>query len=1192
MIPIRRYFAALCVLAVTVFSSTADAQSADAFSLESTFRGGEVIVAPQQSVIVDVLLRSTTPNANVPVPLTLTAALTNLALPDRPVIARFTTQITPNVPLPISFVTPDKDGIYEIALNVTERTEARPSLLPRSIGQFPTVFSISVESRRPFVVLGSQVSPRITGDWTLKDTRNISPMYDAPEYRLNGEPARRLLPQLPKITDFPKPAELLRLPRPFNRRDTATSTSEPLIIPLGIDTGVPAPYTHRLLRLPPSSGNVLMQSEQHPDFAALSPAGTGGCTWTLLPIEAEIGKPYLIEIDYPVNVPQTLEVGIVDAAVAYRLEHENGTFHGLLNTAASIHVAEEIVQDAYTETVATHRLFFWATSEQRHLVLVNRQPHREALFRNIRISQVVVPRTQEERLPTLFEGTALRKRIGHILGNDAGMVAPEYALAHVYKKCSQLLDIMSRGGYDGVTLTVLSRHSAFYPQETFNGLEMTFRRFTSEGLTLIPAIEFDMPIPSLERWLQQQPATAAEICIGDPALHHYNLLSPIVQQAMAETVLELVDRFGHHSSFGGVAIVLSPDTYAQLPFALYPPDDYTFTQFQQATAETLGIPFPEEQQSVARLQFLQSNPKVWEAWVRWRAAKVSGFYADLAKQVTAKRGDARFYLLGGAMFNEPGIQLFCAPTLPRNFTALQAIQLLGFDLPLIAQTESLHFLKPVHIADTNHRGSNHSYNGLDFADTAALFSKSGMLTGVQFVHNDNNYFVTTPAHIQSRKRFVRQLAQTDVLMFIDAGVSLPFGQEPALFDLLNTYRRLPPVPFLTFRHLENQPLTIRYHPSPDGMLMYIVNDAPFSVEADFVFTAEPESRITELTGHRMIRHLAGTPTHQGTPTPSRHTWRASLLPYDLLAIQISDANANIESVAVHRPPAVDVALRQRKEELAHRVHAAQGGVQFTGLVNADFESPVFDMHFRNSYGNRTTQTPILLSETEVIIPGWQRYGNSLTAQVDRTVVGKGECSVKITNNSPELGTFLSEPFALPTTGRLDVAMLVGVPADVPSLPISVVLSANHQGQTFYRSASVGETMMPPPANVAPQNGVRWQPVRVSFRLPLDSLEEVRIGVQSSGSGTVWIDDFALYHVSFSPKEVAELLKQLPVAEQRYSSGRVSELMLLLEGYWTQFLFEHVPTPLPVVAVAKAPIAKEIPAPPPTLYQRMQGWFGR
>jgi hypothetical protein len=656
---------------------------------------------------------------------------------------------------------------------------------------------------------------------------------------------------------------------------------------------------------------------------------------------------------------------------------------------------------------------------------------------------------------------------------------------------------------------------------------------------------------------------------------------------MAEMVLDLVDRFGQHSSFGGVAIVLSPETYAQLPFALYPPDDNTFSQFRQDTGNEIDVPFPDElhlrqtlptqqflaQKNAKRLQFL-NDPQVWDKWVRWRAAKVSGFYADLAKQVSARRTDAPLYLLGGTMFDHPEMQEYCRPTLPNNFAPLLALQLLGFDLSLLSQAELLHFLKPVQISESK----NYSYDSLNSADTVSFFAKSGIVPGVQFVHTDTDYFVTTPAYVQSRKRFVRQLAQADVFMFMDSGASLPFGQEPAMFDVLSTYRKLPHVPFQTFqpppeKSATLQPLTVRYNHSPDGLIVYIVNDAPFSAEADFVFSADTSSRMTELTGHRMIRSLSRSPQRNGW-----HTWRASLSPYDLLAIHISDANTNIESVSVHCPPSLcgtEGVLKQKVDTLHQRIHAAQSGVLWEGLFNADFEWTL------DAAGG---------------IVGWQCLGQSLTVQLDKVAAYKGQNSVKLTNSSSEAGTFLSQPLNIPATGRLCVSMYVGVPLDCKSLPMSVVLSAKHRDKPVYRSVPVEDTLMPCFANVEPKQGVRWHQLLVPFgRLPLDSLEEVRIGIQYSGSGTVWLDDITLYPVLFSANEILELQMRLVVADKYCTSGKVSDLTSLLESYWTQFLFRHVPDsiPQPTVAASKPPIAEEVhdPPKPQSWFQRAKDWVG-
>jgi hypothetical protein len=1187
---------------------TVEAQIAppvQAVSLDYAFRESNGIFMPQQSVILDVMLRA--PNASAPY--TLRATLIDLSLPNRPALNTFSTQITPHVSLPISFVTPYKEGPYEIVLAAVQ--EGMSSRLPMPMGQREVLAS------RQFVVISPHVSSRRVGDWILSEQREL-PLVDA---SFADSPSRRLLPhfpkvgELPRIADFPRSAgvqrvqtlvheagSMLKLPH-FGRRDASTLSPDEL------EQMLDRYYTdskRHFLRLPALPGYVPEPSEQYPSFFALAVAEHGNCVWYSLPIEVELGKPYLVEIDYPVGVPQTLGVAIVDG---FSHQEHDGGFEGIVNSAVNIHVAEEMVQDTPTETTATHRLLFWGGTEQPELVFVNRQPHRQALFRNIRVSQITSGRQDDQRFPRLFEaglpeGQTQRKRIGQFLGTNAfqhlansslsrAILSHEMSWQEAYDGCSRLMDILCRGGYDGVTLTVCSADSALCPIFTLDGqeankrlnvLEMMFQRFDGEGLTLIPAIQFDMPIPSLERLLQQYPAAVEEILMGNPEHRLYNLLHPDVQQAMAEVVRELVARFQHHSSFGGVAIILSPETYAQLPFIPYPPDDYTFAQFRQEMEHELGISFPEEQRlrqtmpmqqflaqkGMERLRFLHSNPQIWEAWIRWRMAKVSRFYTDLAQQVSAQRADAPLYLLGGTMLDQAEIQDFCVPTLPRNFTPLQALRRLGFD-PSLLNSESLHFLRPVQISETK----QYRYESLNSADTASLFSKSGSLSGVQFVHTDTHYFVTTPAHVQSRKRFVRQLAQADVLMFMDGGVSLPFGQETALFDLLNTYRRIPPVSFLTFQPpAENpaplQPLIVRYKNLPDGMIVYIINDAPVAVEADFLFSARPGSSMTELTGQRMIRSFSNV------QRSDRYGWRASLLPYDLLALRISDPNADIVSVSVHHPPALcstNGILKQKVDELSQRIQTARNGLLWEGLTNADFE-----LHTDAAGG----------------IVGWQCFG-TLNAQLDQANASKGQHSVRLTNGSAEAGTFLSHPFNIPATGRLGISMFVGIPENASSLPMAVILTAKHRGQIFNRIVPVGESLMPSLAKVEPNNGVRWHRLVVPFEhLPLESLEEVRIGVQYLGNGTLWLDDITLSPVRFSRNEIAELQKMLFVAAERHSAGRISDLTSLLEDYWTQFLFQHIPasTPQPAIALPKPPVATETPPPPkPTWYQRVRGLFG-
>jgi hypothetical protein len=74
------------------------------------------------------------------------------------------------------------------------------------------------------------------------------------------------------------------------------------------------------------------------------------------------------------------------------------------------------------------------------------------------------------------------------------------------------------------------------------------------------------------------------------AAPYYNPLDDRVQAAMNDVVRELVERYGRHPAFGGVALQLGPSSYAQLPGQYWGYDDRTIDQFTKET----GVQVPGE----------------------------------------------------------------------------------------------------------------------------------------------------------------------------------------------------------------------------------------------------------------------------------------------------------------------------------------------------------------------------------------------------------------------------------------------------------------------------------------------------------------------------------------------------------------------------------------------------------------------
>ncbi|MDR0522304.1 MAG: hypothetical protein LBH00_10695 [Planctomycetaceae bacterium] len=1038
--------------------------------LRYLFRNGNNIASPNQNITLDI--------EPVPGGITPHAVLAACGKPVPPQVLTLFSQSNPSVSgaFFLSFAAPEKEGLYEII--ISGNAAAAPALLPPLRRPPRTEYA-----RIPFAVIAPKINARTTGDPSLLPKNEL----------LNSHDSRRsLLPfpkvaELPRITDFPKPSHLLRLPAFGERKE-------------------PEP--------------------EQPVISGLDP-----------------GKPYLLEFDCPSDDPQ------------------------------------EIFQDKNADRT-TAQYLFWAAAAEMPL-----PEFLAAADRNLRLSEILPASPADRRLPKLFEGISLRKRTAYINSTKFSPAFTESTdIKPVYEAALRLIDLLSRGGFDGVTMPVHPGH-----------LELLFRLFDREELTLIPAVEFNRPIRPLEKILDEHPELTAELLISNPKdtlNRRYNLLHPVVQQAMGQIVSDLTDHFGHHPSFGGVSVILSPESYAQLPFALYVPDDYTFALFRQETAAD-NLPFPDEEQlrqtvsseqfllqkNNQRLRFLQSSPKVWETWVRWRAAKVSGFYAGLACQTATKKPAAKLYLLGGKMFDAPEIRQFCTPALPKTPSSLQTLQLLGFDLNMLMKIESLVFLKPVQFTDTKNTAS--AYRGLDTAENTPLFSKNGMVSGVQFYDKAEEQrmtgdFAAMSGGVQERKRFVRQLAQGDVLAFFEGGDFLTLGSESALYDVLSAYRQLPPSAFHTFQSPERnghppkslQPLVIRYKNTADSLVVYLINDAPFEAEAELVFSAAAKCVLTELTGRRMIRSF--------TPNVP---WRVPLLPYDLIAVRIDDPHAEIISAAVRLPQTVcggSGLLKQKIDDMKLRIQAVRSGIAADKLLNAGFEL------------GSDAGTP----------DHWESYGKTFSAQLDPQTAETGQRSVRLTNTGGEKGALLSLPMDLPPTGRLGVSMNAGIPENCRSLNLNIILQAKDGDRIFFRSCPVGETLRTAAEKSVPKNGVKRHQLIVPFeRLPL-TLQKIQIGMELLESGTVWIDDVVLYPVLFSPAELTELQKMLVVADQRCQAGRVSDLITLLEGDWAQFLFRHVPAaeqkePVSVLLPEKQETAKPETS-SPTWFQRARSilTFGR
>ena len=429
-------------------------------------------------------------------------------------------------------------------------------------------------------------------------------------------------------------------------------------------------------------GNDCLQTRKHAlgELAQLKPnRESPDVSWEAywLPI-SQPGRPHILEVDYPSDVPQTLGLCILEPNAAGALT-PLGLNSGVDNGAAMLESGEK-------PHWQKHRLVFWPRTATPLLLVSNGRQSAPAVYGKIRVLE------GGERLPRALPGrTSTNRRllaayldrplIPQIFSADECLDPPSGRSLDdwwtFYEGGTRLVEYLNYSGCNALMLAVSADGSAIYPSAVLQPtprydtgaffasgqdpvgkdvLEMLLRLFDREDLQLIPTVEFAAPLPELEEIRRGGgPSTQGIEWIGSDGTSwssssppqrglgpYYNVLHPRVQQAMLGVLRELASRYANHPSFTGLAVRLSADGYAQLPGSDWGLDDATIARFEQDAK--LRVPGSGPQRFAQRSAFLAQEPQ-HQAWLDWRAAQLAKFYRP--RQQRACRDPARLPTVPG-----------------------------------------------------------------------------------------------------------------------------------------------------------------------------------------------------------------------------------------------------------------------------------------------------------------------------------------------------------------------------------------------------------------------------------------------------------------------------------------------------------------------------------------------------------------
>ncbi len=726
-----------------------------------------------------------------------------------------------------------------------------------------------------------------------------------------------------------------------------------------------------------------------------------------------------------------------------------------------------------------------------------------------------------------------------------------------YQGGTRLVKYLRFVGYNALMMSVLADGSTIYPSRLVEPtprydtggfssagqdpqrkdvLELLLRLFDREGLMLVPGLDFASPLAELEtiRRAGGEQATGLEWVGADGRTWlaanrphqglapYYNTLDPRVQEAMLRVVRELATRYGKHESFGGVALQLSADGYAQLPGDDWGFDDRTIARFEQETGTR--VPGSGAERFAQRAQYLTGEGHA--AWVTWRASTMAEFHRRLRGEIVTARQGAKLYLAGGTMLESRQSQYRLRPTLPRRARLDEALAELGIRPQAYRGDSGIVLLRAQHLAPSSSPLAARAADlEINLAPEMDRLVANGRQTGSLFYHepqkarlasfdikspfgavNTYTWLVSqmSPSGDKNRQRFVHSLATLDAQEMFDGGWMLSLGQEEALGEIVSIFRQLPAQPFETVPG-EIQPVTIRTLSLGRQSYVYLVNDSPWEASVSVALDLPAEARMEKIGQGRGVAAIV----RSGAAT----SWKVNLRPYDLAAVRFTAPGVHVRNPQVVISEQVRDALQRRIDDLWARVAALGRPQPISVLENSGFEAA---------------------GDAERI-PGWNtEIGTGGALVVDDQQHHGGGQALRLTSGGSPV-SITSAPFDPPPTGRLaiEVWLRAAEGARQPALRISL------EGQL--RDGRFDPFGVIPAVGANAKQPGEW--MRYSFpldHLPVEGLTNLRVKFELASAGEVWIDDVQVFDLAFSEAERKALVQLLSLASLNLERGQISD----------------------------------------------------
>ena len=960
---------------------------------------------------------------------------------------------------------------------------------------------------------------------------------------------RPTLPRLPNVTLPSMPLPNVSLP---NVPMPSMSALVPRLSGL-LAVGHSSVEPHRLgpmLRLPPADP-------------------VGGPSWEGIVVAGvQPGMPHAVEIDLPTDQEGLLAATVLEldaAGATVQLRHAGGC---------------DVRRDFATAEprLATHRFVFWPTTRNPLLLLSNPAPSMPLTFGRVRVF------AGPERLPAAAATEGGGRRIHAFLETpeflpfggeqrterQGGKATTDWHTHLTGIRHSADLLRAQRAG--GALVVVHGRGAAAWPSlltrfaprwdcgagETGldsgpkDVLEAICRVYGREGLTLVPAVSCDAPLPPLEQLLARDGAAAVGIaCLGRDGRPrrtasgstHYNILDPRVQEAVVEVVVELAGRLQGEPAVDGVALLMPHDGWLHLPGVAWGLDDATFARFCQDVGAAL--PTSDAPERFAARAALVEGP-LRERWLEWRVARVAEFHGRVAD--TLARYDDRLSLsiVPTTLFAEGDVAQRFRPLLaelPAEFDLSE----IGLDPARSTAHRRVVFVTPwVHGGDgfadqvriaTANRAPAVLRGAATSARRGAVLVEQVRECSVKAAVPHGPFGAAAPPSLCRFQALAvgaeceRGLAEAllaadaeriyDMALFTAATITPQAGRA--------AFESLPAVPLDagTAGRGGSQTLVVRSHRQADGTWLHVIN--PTAAPGRLVFTFDTGEPTAEAVAGRTRLPLRPTAGQANEVTLDIDAW-------GMRTVWLG-GDSRCQGVRLEHDPALSAEAAARLARLRERRAALETPPPFDVLDN-----PGFELGRGDAAG----------ADGAAGVSGWEMVdARRGTVRPVEGGVGGGRGIAFAAGKG--LATLRSNPFPRPASGRISVAAWLRIPPGAAQPPLRMALEGVQDTGEFYRFATVGGA-----ESRRPLGGDWAQYVLQIDDLPERGLASLRVRFDLLGEGLVEIDEVRIFDLAFSEPQRVQLTRLLDAIDARLGAGDVAGSTLDLAGYWPRYLEAVVP----------------------------------